>query len=101
VKKERWSDFDKFVVMADKANTYVKSDYPAFLDFKVLKSVVQNVQKGQPVDSYYHNGVTIDLGVTRGTMSKIFDKLEKGMWDENIAIVARRLCLYNLRCNYW
>ena len=66
----------------------------------VNSRVVQNVQKGQPVDSYYHNGVTIDLGVTRGTMSKIFDKLEKGMWDENIAIVARRLCLYNLRCNY-
>ena len=85
MKKERWSEFDKFVVMGDKSKHYIRSDYPAFLDYKVLKSVVQNVVKGQPADNYYHNGVTLDLGVTRSTIDKIFDKMEKLLWDDDRA----------------
>ena len=45
MKQERWSGFDKFVVMADKHNGYIKSDYPAYLDFAVLKSVMEIVVK--------------------------------------------------------
>ena len=55
MKKEKWSDFDSFVVMADKAKCYVKSDYPSFLDFKVLKSVMENVGKGNDPTNYYHD----------------------------------------------
>ena len=99
MKKERWSEFDKFVVMGDKSKHYIRSDYPAFLDYKVLKSVVQNVVKGQPADNYYHNGVTLDLGVTRGTIDKIYDKMEKLLWDDNIMIIARVLGLRNLRAS--
>ena len=62
-----------------------------------LKSVVQNVVKGQPADNYYHNGVTLDLGVTRSTIDKIFDKMEKLLWDDDIMIIAKVLGLRNLR----
>ena len=97
MKKERWSEFDKFVVMGDKSKHYIRSDYPAFLDYKVLKSVVQNVVKGQPADNYYHNGVTLDLGVTRSTIDKIFEKMEKILSDDHIMIIAKVLGLRNLR----
>ena len=56
MKQERWSGFDKFVVMADKHNGYIKSDYPAFLDFRVLKSVMENIGKGHDPTNYYHDG---------------------------------------------
>jgi len=67
VKQERWSGFDKFVVMADKHNGYIKSDYPAYLDFAVLKSVMENCGKGHDPTNYYHDGETINLGITKIT----------------------------------
>lgn len=97
MKQERWSGFDKFVVMADKHSGYVKSDYPAYLDFAVLKNVVQNCGKGHDPTNYYHDGITIDLGITKNEMSKAVDKLVRNVWDNSLLIVARRLGLRNLR----
>tara|TARA_Y100000592_G_scaffold90981_1_gene150372 strand:+ start:434 stop:742 length:309 start_codon:yes stop_codon:yes gene_type:complete len=100
MKRAQWSEFEKFVVMADKhttTNGYLKADYPAFLDYRVLKTVVENIKKGQQPDSYYHDGVYLNLGVTRGVVEKIFDKLEKGIWDVNCKIIASKLGLRYLR----
>ncbi len=97
MKQERWSNFDKFVVMADKHNGYIKSDYPAFLDFSVLKSVMENCGKGHDPTNYYHDGETINLGITKGNMSKAIDKMFRNKWDDSLAIVVRRLGLRNLR----
>ena len=97
MKKEKWSDFDKFVVMADKASGYVKSDYPAYLDFTVLKSVMENIGKGHDPTNYYHDGETINLGVTKSIMSKAIDKMFKNKWDDSLHLVVRRLGLRNLR----
>ena len=97
MKQERWSDFDKFVVMADKYYGYIKADYPAYLDFKVLKSVMENCSKGHDPTNYYHDGETINLGITKNNMSKSIDKMFKNKWDENLHLVVRRLGLRNLR----
>ena len=97
MKKEKWSDFDSFVVMADKAKCYVKSDYPSFLEFKVLKSVMENVGKGNDPTNYYHDGETINLGITKNNMTKAIDKMFKNVWDNNLDLVVRRLGLRNLR----
>jgi hypothetical protein len=37
--------------------------------------------------------------VTRGTIDKIYDKMEKLLWDDNIMIIARVLGLRNLRAS--
>ena len=79
MKKERWSGFDKFVVMADKHKGYIKSDYPAFLDFTVLKSVMENCGKGHDPTNYYHDGETINLGITKGNMLKALDRMFKNV----------------------
>jgi len=97
VKQERWSGFDKFVVMADKHNGYIKSDYPAYLDFTVLKSVMENCGKGHDPTNYYHDGDTINLGITKNNMTKAIDKMFRNVWDNSLIIVARRLGLRNLR----
>ena len=97
MKEERWSDFDKFVVMADKYYGYIKADYPAYLDFKVLKSVMENCSKGHDPTNYYHDGEPINLGVTKSIMSKAIDKMFKNKWDDSLHLVVRRLSLRNLR----
>ena len=97
MKEERWSGFDKFVVMADKHNGYIKSDYPAYLDFTVLKSVMENCGKGHDPTNYYHDGETINLGITKNTMTKAIDKMFKNIWDNSLDLVVRRLGLRNLR----
>lgn len=97
MKRTQWSEFDKFVVMADKYNGYLKADYPAYLDYKVVKSVIENIVKGQQPDSYYHDGDYINLGLTKSVIIKMFDKLEKGVWDYDIRTLASRLKLKNLK----
>ena len=97
MKQERWSGFDKFVVMADKHNGYIKSDYPAYLDFAVLKSVMENCGKGHDPTNYYHDGESINLGITKNNMTKAIDKMFKNVWDNNLDLVVRRLGLKNLR----
>ena len=97
MKQERWSGFDKFVVMADKHNGYIKSDYTAYLDFSVLKSVMENCGKGHDPTNYYHDGETINLGITKNNMTKAIDKMFKNVWDNNLDLVVRRLGLRNLR----
>ena len=97
MKQERWSGFDKFVVMADKHNGYIKSDYTAYLDFSVLKSVMENCSKGHDPTNYYHDGETINLGITKNNMTKAIDKMFKNVWDNNLDLVVRRLGLRNLR----
>tara|TARA_X000001382_G_scaffold31248_1_gene20188 strand:- start:399 stop:698 length:300 start_codon:yes stop_codon:yes gene_type:complete len=97
MKRAQWSGFDKFVVMSDKHNGYVKADYPAYLDFKVVKTVIENIVKGQQPDSYYHDGDYINLGLTRNAITKIFDKLERGSWDYDIRTLASKLRLRNLK----
>ena len=97
MKKERWSGFDKFVVMADKSSGYIKSDYPAYLDFTVLKSVMENCGKGHDPTNYYHDGETINLGITKNNMTKAIDKMFRNVWDNSLDLVVRRLGLRNLR----
>jgi len=83
--------------MADKHNGYIKSDYPAYLDFTVLKSVMENCGKGHDPTNYYHDGDTINLGITKNNMTKAIDKMFRNVWDNSLIIVARRLGLRNLR----
>ena len=97
MKQERWSGFDKFVVMADKSSGDIKSDYPAYLDFTVLKSVMENCGKGHDPTNYYHDGDTINLGITKNNMTKAIDKMFRNLWDNSLDLVVRRLGLRNLR----
>tara|TARA_B100001113_G_scaffold317163_1_gene284414 strand:- start:35 stop:343 length:309 start_codon:yes stop_codon:yes gene_type:complete len=100
MKKEQWSGFEKFIVMSDKHTVrggYLKADYPAYLDYKVLKTVVENIKKGQQPDSYYHDGEYLNLGVRRTTIEKIFDKLERGIWDMESHAICTKLKLKELR----
>ena len=42
-------------------------------------------------------GKAPSVGVTRGVVEKIFDKLEKGIWDVNCKTIASKLGLRYLR----
>ena len=102
MKRAQWSEFEKFIVMADKLSGkggvgYCKSDYPAYLDWKVAKTVIENVVKGQHPDSYYHDGEYINLGLTKGEIQKLFDKIENGVIDTSMKIMLSRLKLRNLK----
>ena len=101
MKRAQWSENEKFIVMADKVTNkmygYCKSDYPAYLDWKVLKTVIENVVKGQLPDSYYHDGEYVNLGLTKSEISKLFDKIEKGILDTSMKVMISRLGLRNLK----
>ena len=68
-----------------------------YLDFKVLKSVMENCSKGHDPTNYYHDGETINLVLQKVLCLKEIDKMFKNKWDENLHLVVRRLGLRNLR----
>lgn len=101
MKREQWSGYEKFIIMMDNSKAKgVRRDYPAYLDYKVLLSVLQNIRKGQHPDSYYHDGKLIDLKLKRSSVEKFTDKIEQGMWSEELRTMANVLGLGMLLCPY-
>ena len=97
MKREQWSGYEKFIIMMDKSSAVgIKRDYNAYMDYTILLSVLENVRKGQQPDSYYHDGKVIDLGLRKTQMDKFTDKLERGMWSEQLRVPANKLNLGNL-----
>ena len=57
---------------------------------------MNDVVKGKSPDSYIYEDRIVDLGVTKSTVMKIIDKIDRGQWSEEIRSVAIRLKLENL-----
>lgn len=41
--KNRWSEYGKYIVLADEAGTYLVGDFTSFQNFKRVKSVIDRI----------------------------------------------------------
>ena len=97
MKRSQWSEHEKFIVMLDKHNQPgCNRGFLAFVDYKTVINVLNDVIKCKSPDSYIYEDRIVDLGVTKSTVMKIIDKIDRGQWSEEIRSVAIRLKLENL-----
>ena len=97
MKKERWSDNEKYIVMLTSRNAAVRGvrhGYQAFLDYKKVKEALNVISKSG--DSYTYDGNIYSAPITSSRAFQILEKIEDCRWDEDIRTVAKQIKAGNM-----
>ena len=43
MKKEKWSDYAKYLILSDRSNNRIGTTFESFLNFKKVKEVINNI----------------------------------------------------------
>ena len=92
MKMNRWSDYEKYIVMLTSYDSTVKGarlGYQAFLDFKKVKEALIEMSKHD--SNYSYDGNIYSRVITSSRASQILEKIEDCRWDEDIRTVAKQI----------
>ena len=95
MKKNKWSDYDKYIVLSDKSFGKLNGTYSAFLNFKKVMVVVREISKSDK-SSYLHDGNIYTRRISSTDAKKILLDVSECRWNHNtseIRIVANQLSL--------
>jgi hypothetical protein len=97
MKMNRWSEYDKYIVMLTGVNSSVKGarlGYQAYLDFKRVKEALIEMSKHD--SNYSYDGDIYSRVITSSRASQILEKLEECKWDDDIRVVAKQIKAGNM-----
>ena len=78
MKKHNYSDFENYILMADKCN--INQSYSSFLDFKRVVSFIKDFAS-KTGDTFLHNGTIYKKRITSNEARKFLDGLVKNYCD--------------------
>ena len=97
MKKQHWSDYEKYIVMIDGNSGSVRGvnlGYQAFLDFKKVKEALIEMSKHD--SNYSYDGDIYSRVITSSRASQILEKIEDCRWDDDIRTVAKQIKAGNM-----
>ncbi len=92
MKKEHWSEYEKYIVMIDGNSGSIRGarlGYQAFLDFKRVKEALVLISRSE--GNYSYDGDTYSRPITSARASQILGKIEECRWDDDIRTVAKQI----------
>jgi hypothetical protein len=92
MKMDRWSDYEKYIVMLTSHNssaTGVRLGYVAYLDFKRVKDALIEMSKHD--SNYSYDGDIYSRVITSSRAQQVLMKIERCEWDEDIRTVAKQI----------
>ena len=93
MKKEKWSDYDKYIVISDKANSVLTGTYECFLNFREVMEIVKNIAHTDK-SSYLHEGNIYSRKVTSTDAKKILLDVMDCRWNnttKQLKLIASQL----------
>ena len=93
MKMNRWSDYEKYIVMLTSYDSTVKGarlGYQAFLAFKRVKEALISLSK-RPAGNYSYDDNIYKRTITQSRALQILEKIENCKWDEGISVVAKQI----------
>jgi len=93
MKMDRWSDYEKYIVMLTSYNSTargVRLGYQAFLAFKKVKDALISLSS-RPEGNYSLDDNIYKRTVTQSRALQILEKIEKCRWDDDIRTVANQI----------
>jgi len=93
MKMNRWSDYEKYIVMVHGEGIQpkgVRLGYQAFLSFKKVKEALISLSK-RPEGNYSYEDNIYKRTVTQSRALQILEKIENCKWDEDIRKVANQI----------
>ena len=98
MKMNRWSDYEKYIVMLTSYNSTAKGvslGYQAFLDFKRVKEALISLSK-RPEGNYSLDDNIYKRTITQSRALQILEKIERCQWDDDIRTVANQIGASNM-----
>ena len=92
MKKERWPDNEKYIVMLTSKNAAVRGvrhGYQAFLEFKKVKGALREMSKSE--SNYFYDGHIYSRVITSSRAQQVLMKIERCEWDDDIRTVAKQI----------
>ena len=68
------SGFDKYIIMCDKGQNKLASDYQSYLKFKEVQNALVKISQ-TPGKTYVFNGVTHEKGMTCAQADRVLDNI--------------------------
>ena len=68
------SGFDKYIIMCDKGQGKLVSDYPSYLKFKEVQDALVKISQ-TPGKTYMFNGITHEKGMTCSQADRVLDNI--------------------------
>jgi len=78
MKKHQYSEYEKYILMADKDK--MTQTYASFLGFKTIVSFIKEIV-GKTGDTFLHNGTIYKKRITSNEAIKFLESLTKGRCD--------------------
>ena len=97
MKKEHWSEYEKYIVMLTGFNASIRGvrlGYQAFLDFKRVKEALIAMSKND--SNYSYDGNIYSRVITSARAVQILEKIENCKWDDDIKTVAKQIKAGNM-----
>jgi hypothetical protein len=92
MKMNRYSDYEKYIVMIDGTYSSIRGarlGYEAFLDYKKVLEALEAISKGE--GTYSYNGDIYKRPITSARASQILSKVNECKWDDDIRVVAKQI----------
>tara|TARA_R100000005_G_C4988953_1_gene196702 strand:+ start:1709 stop:1999 length:291 start_codon:yes stop_codon:yes gene_type:complete len=85
MKREKWSGYDKYVVLADQCK-YLSGGYEGFVNLReIMETLTLMCSKQQ--NTYTYNGEVYVSNLTSGEINRIQDGLDTGKYDGSFNMV--------------
>lgn len=85
--KRRWSNYDKFMVIADNSKGKITSDYDAFFEFKRVVAAIQKIADTKS-STFLFEGKDYTKPITSDQARGVLEKINKAEHHQNILTVA-------------
>ena len=95
MKKEKWTAYDNYIVLADKSSGKLKSTYANFLNFQKVMEVVRSIANSDK-SSYLHEGNIYNRKLTSTDAKKILLDVMECRWSSTmwrVQLIASQLGL--------
>ena len=95
MKMDRWSDYAKFLVLASNSDGRLKPDYVAYLEFKKVKEVINNIAFSDK-STYSSDGDIYVRKITSSDAKIVLNNLDECKWNNKtrlMLLVANQLKL--------
>jgi hypothetical protein len=95
MKKDRWSDYAKYLVLSDNSGCKLTGTIGHYQDFKTVKEVINNIAFSDK-NTYLHNNNIYNRKITSSEGKTILTNIKECIWNEKtekMILVANQLKL--------
>ena len=87
MKMEKWSEYDKYIVLTDRATVPLKSNFDGFMVFKTVKKILELISNNDK-SVFLYKGQLYNKPITRSEAQNTLDNIYKCKYNSAIKKIA-------------